>query len=157
MLTCTICGVARSESDYYGSCRATCKDCYRARARAYRAANLERIKDYDRNRPNRATRNELNKENYRLSMGDEEKKRKDRERKNKWRRRNAEKQQAHSMTNYAIATGKLVPQACASCGFAFAVEAHHEDYSKPLSITWLCKPCHGERHREINAERRRAA
>jgi hypothetical protein len=26
--------------------------------------------------------------------------------------------------------------------------------TKPLEVTWLCKPCHGARHREINAMKR---
>lgn len=32
---------------------------------------------------------------------------------------------------------------CQSCKINFAEERHHEDYSKPLEIKLLCKPCHG--------------
>ena len=28
-----------------------------------------------------------------------------------------------------------------------ALHGHHEDYSQPLEVVWLCAPCHGLRHR----------
>lgn len=37
--------------------------------------------------------------------------------------------------------GLLVPEPCEHCG-APDVQMHHEDYSKPLLIKWLCKDCH---------------
>jgi hypothetical protein len=49
--------------------------------------------------------------------------------------------------------GRLTPQPCERCGRE-DTHGHHEDYSKPLDVNWLCPPCHGERHREINEERR---
>jgi hypothetical protein len=36
--------------------------------------------------------------------------------------------------------GHLVPEPCA-CG-SFNVEMHHPDYSKPLLVVWMCRPCH---------------
>jgi hypothetical protein len=29
------------------------------------------------------------------------------------------------------------------------VHAHHEDYSRPLDVTWLCQKCHVQRHVEL--------
>ena len=40
--------------------------------------------------------------------------------------------------------GKLTPQPCA-CG-SEAVEMHHPDYSRPLDVRWLCRPCHLKLH-----------
>ena len=53
----------------------------------------------------------------------------------------------------AVARGKLVPQPCEVCGFEGkardgrrAVHAHHDDYSKPLEVRWLCKKHHDAVH-----------
>ena len=58
---------------------------------------------------------------------------------------------AHNIAGRAIAKGMLVRQPCCRCGKT-PVEAHHEDYSKPLDVTWLCLKCHGARHRELNLD-----
>lgn len=70
---------------------------------------------------------------------------------------NPENRAARIIVGNAIRDGKLTPQACERCSYGIGVQAHHEDYSKPLDVTWLCKPCHGMRHREINEDRRRRA
>lgn len=63
-----------------------------------------------------------------------------------WRRRNRHKRRAHSAVAYAVRTGKLVRSPCERCGEE-RTEAHHDDYSKPLDVRWLCKRCHDEHHR----------
>jgi len=45
----------------------------------------------------------------------------------------------------ALQTGQLARQACEVCG-AERVEAHHDDYSRPLSVRWLCRPHHRAVH-----------
>lgn len=52
----------------------------------------------------------------------------------------------------ALKRGTLVRQNCEVCGRA-PVEAHHDDYSKPLAVRWLCRRHHQLAHGEI----RRAA
>ncbi len=46
----------------------------------------------------------------------------------------------------AVAAGMLIRQSCGSCGAARS-QAHHDDYSKPLDVRWLCASCHRAWHR----------
>lgn len=56
------------------------------------------------------------------------------------------KQNIRHRTRYAISIGKLIKGLCESCGTDKDIQAHHEDYDKPLEINWLCKPCHMTHH-----------
>jgi hypothetical protein len=56
-------------------------------------------------------------------------------------------------TNAAIRSGKLVRGLCEVCGAA-KPEAHHDDYSKPLDVRWLCSKHHKQLHRETETARR---
>ena len=44
---------------------------------------------------------------------------------------------------------------CEVCGER-KTHAHHDDYSKPLEVKWLCKKHHDEHHREEREDRRKA-
>jgi hypothetical protein len=70
-----------------------------------------------------------------------------------WIKKNQEKKKAHAKVSNAIKTGKLTRKPCEICG-EMKVQAHHEDYSKPLEVNWLCSKHHGERHVEINKLKR---
>lgn len=62
-----------------------------------------------------------------------------------WKARNAIKVSCHKTVLLAIKSGKLLrPDACDKCGQGGRIEAHHDDYSKPLEVRWLCVPCHGK-------------
>ena len=63
-------------------------------------------------------------------------------------RKHPERHRANQAVYMAVKKGKIIrPEVCPLCE-GVPVEAHHEDYSKPLDIDWLCKKCHTERHRE---------
>jgi hypothetical protein len=65
-----------------------------------------------------------------------------------WLERNPLKKRAHIITTNAIHAGKLIkPSHCEQCD-TVRVEAHHDDYSKPLEIRWLCLVCHKRADRE---------
>lgn len=52
---------------------------------------------------------------------------------------------ARSIANVAVKRGQLVPKPCEKCG-AEPAQKHHEDYSKPLDVIWLCAACHTAGH-----------
>jgi hypothetical protein len=49
---------------------------------------------------------------------------------------------ASRILNRAVAHGEIIRQPCEICGSSEMIEAHHEDYSKPLDVVWLCKRHH---------------
>lgn len=53
----------------------------------------------------------------------------------------------HAVSN-AIRNGRLKRESCEVCGKKKS-EAHHPDYSKPLSVKWLCLRHHREEHKNI--------
>jgi hypothetical protein len=52
---------------------------------------------------------------------------------------------ARSAVYRAISNGTLQrPDRCEWCSTSCKPEAAHRDYSKPLEVVWLCKPCHSK-------------
>lgn len=68
--------------------------------------------------------------------------------------KNPTRYNAHKLTDAAIAAGVLKrPDKCSICGISGSIrriEAHHDDYTKPLDVIWACTPC----HRKLDGERR---
>lgn len=59
-----------------------------------------------------------------------------------------EKRRAHSAVSNAIRDGRMKREPCEVCGDKKS-HAHHDDYSKPLDVRWLCQKHHTEHHRAI--------
>ena len=57
-----------------------------------------------------------------------------------------EKVNARKLLRYAIRLGLLKQRPCAICG-SVKSQGHHEDYSKPLEVIWLCQLHHSEKHK----------
>lgn len=54
----------------------------------------------------------------------------------------------------AIVAGKITRQPCEVCGVD-KVDGHHDDYSKPLKVRWLCRQHHAAHHLKSKATRGR--
>lgn len=70
--------------------------------------------------------------------------------KRRWVERNPEKRKASIAASNALRDGKLVKGPCARLAEGEChgrIEMHHEDYSKPLDVTWLCSKHHAETRR----------
>ena len=108
-----------------------CKECNKNDVTSNRNKNIEKVRAYDRAR---------SKEPERIKAATEITRR--------WRAQDLRRQVAHSSVARAVRSGKLVRQPCCRCGETKTI-AHHEDYDKPLEVTWLCDPCHKQRHKEM--------
>ena len=108
-----------------------CKECTKADVGKHRSENIERIREYDRLRANKPERRAANLEVNRL-----------------WRQEDRRRSRAHSLVARALNKGTLVRACCERCGNPKSL-AHHDDYDFPLAVTWLCQPCHKQRHKEL--------
>ena len=102
-----------------------CKECNKRDVRENRAKRIEYYREYDRERGNRQT------PEYRAG----------------YIKIYPDKYKAHNMVHNYIRDGKLTRKTeCEECGGDSNIHAHHEDYSKPLDVVWLCAACHAKRH-----------
>lgn len=63
----------------------------------------------------------------------------------KWNKENPEKRKAQKLAQYNISIPNN--QSCETCNKRLAKHKHHQDYSLPLKVNFLCIPCHNEIHR----------
>ncbi len=120
-----------------------CKSCTRKDASARRSRNLERARAYDRSRaslPHRAAARAryARSERGALALG---------KAKRQWSARNPDKRRCQYAVANALRDGRLVKGPCEVCGTADSVQGHHDDYSRPLEVRWLCVTHHAEHHK----------
>lgn len=73
-----------------------------------------------------------------------------------YRTTHPERRRATRLIQKHISTGKLTRQPCEVCGVE-KTQAHHDDYSKPLDVRWLCRNHHMQHHAELRRQQRSAA
>lgn len=62
-----------------------------------------------------------------------------------------DKNKVKCKVRYALKTHKIgKPKECECCGRKIDLGGHHEDYSKPLEVIWLCAKCHCFIHKYNN-------
>jgi hypothetical protein len=138
MKVCFKCGVTRPREDFYKNPRMAdgrmgkCKQCTKDDVHANRIKNLERIREYDRNRAKNPKRQAHIKA---------------------WRQADVRRTRCHNAVARAVRSGRLTPTPCVQCGCEKTV-AHHPDYNKPLDVVWLCQPCHIAIHQQEKTDGR---
>ncbi len=134
MKRCAKCGQNKSRTEF--SARTISKD--RLQQRCVKCRAEDRMRDKDRIK---ATNKEWRKNNpgWSTAVG------------KRYRERYPEKNRAQRIIEYAIRTGKIYrPDYCESCFKECVPDGHHEDYSKPFEVEWLCKLCHTKLHEQIS-------
>lgn len=163
---CKRCGADKAPTEYYkmtgnfDGLTGSCKECIKSNVKKHREENIERIREYDRQRGQLDHRKENVRRVYANRKNDPLKKVQDRRHRVLWLEKNRIKRKCHEIVNNAIRDGIIKRKDCEKCGeknLFKNIDAHHEDYTKPLEIIWLCKNCHGERHRELNEQKRQKA
>lgn len=57
---------------------------------------------------------------------------------------------ARAKLNHHVKNGNIIkPDSCSMCNKTGYIHAHHEDYSKPLDVIWVCPKCHKDIHRGL--------
>lgn len=144
--TCKTCGETKPLMDFYATTKGTldrdCKPCRCAKVRANRMARVGQYAEYERGRAMLPHRVAAREQYARTPEGREARRRVGAA----WCSRNPIKRKAQHAVGNAIRDGKLARQPCEVCGEANA-HAHHDDYSKPLDVRWLCTTHHAEWHR----------
>ena len=152
MKTCTKCKLEKSRTEFYrgksysDGLQYVCKKCQKKTVQRWRKNNPERTRKVGR----------LSKRRQREREGPDETCRKW----NEWyannaehrrgyqaERRDTEKEKAQHAIYSEMRAGRLIrPDNCSRCDEERKVIAHHEDYSKPLEVQWLCRSCHSFVH-----------
>lgn len=131
---CFKCGKEKPLDDFYVHLEMAdghlnkCKECTRSDVSVNYRAKVHHYANYEKLRELRTARKQAKLEYQR-----------------KRRRANPEKEKAHRAVQYHLSTGDLMKQPCEVCGSVYS-EAHHDDYSKPLEVRWLCRTHHLEAH-----------
>lgn len=144
--TCFKCGTAKALADFYQHPQMAdghlgkCKECTKADMRAYSKTAAGRARDRSRaSDPARVTARQA----YTKTANG---KAASARAKQAWASRNPDKRNAHRVLRREVLKGHVTPQPCQVCGLPGV--AHHEDYSQPLAVTWLCPRHHAELHKQ---------
>jgi len=149
MKICFKCGIPKELNEFYKHPQMAdghlnkCIECAKADVLRHRAANLDAVQAYDRERGKLPHRLANVRAYHKTHPAIITKARK------RYAAKYPERQAATVAVNNAVRDGRLIKQPCEVWG-EIKVEAHHDDYTKPLEVRWLCN----KHHKAADAERR---
>ena len=135
MKKCFKCEKAKPLADFYkhkmmaDGHLGKCKECAKRDVRKHRR-ETEGPREYDRKR----YRENLKRREYTRKISDA------------WAAKYPEKCRAQWTVNNAVRDKRLIKMPCEKCGAVYHIHGHHDDYSKPLDVIWLCVRCHAIHH-----------
>lgn len=160
MFKCVKCGIEKPDCEFYKAknkrgLTSKCKECIKRQVREYRKENIDKIREYDRNRPNHNERIIRNSEQVKEKrvIRDEKFLESERDRTRTYREKYKEKYKAHCALNNAIRDNKIIrPTICSCCGIECIPQGHHCSYLEEhwLDVIWLCDKCHKHVHKQLN-------
>jgi hypothetical protein len=127
--TCKDCGTTKPDTEFYPYQGQPCKECVKLRVRLNRARKVDYYRAYDRQR----FQSDPSRQAYAIRNC------------RRYRQENPEKYAAHTAVSNAVRDGRLKREPCLICKREDS-HAHHEDYSKPLAVIWLCAEHHQQYH-----------
>lgn len=119
-----------------------CKSCTRTDVNANRTARITYYRAYDKERDMQESRNEARKRYQKTPSGRVAHARAV----TSWAISNPKKRAAHRVVTLAKRSGDIAPKPCEVCG-AENTHGHHDRYSEPLKLHWLCPKHHVEAHK----------
>ena len=141
-----------------------CRSCTKELDHKRYILNGDKIRDYsiNYNKNNRAKRLEWRtknskriKEVYNLYRQKEDKEKR-LQRVRKYEKKYPDRSKAKTAINNAIKSGKIEKGICAICDSNKYIQGHHDDYSKPMQVDWLCRKCHYLWHQLLREWERQA-
>jgi hypothetical protein len=135
---CTRCHISKPIDKYTKSKKgrdgyaSACRTCLVERARLYREQHCDLVRQQS------AAQHQLHTDWYKNY------KKIERKRPQHWARRTLED---------AVSHGRITkPTTCERCGTEVLkqkIQGHHNDYTKPFEVIWLCSKCHAKEHRGL--------
>lgn len=123
-----------------------CKECTKKDANKHRDENIEKARSYDRNRPNKDERCKQASKYHKHGKGKEIHLKANQD----YRAKYPLKYKAKTTVSNYLRDGKLFrPDNCEKCNTKCKPQAHHDDYSKPIDVRWLCVRCHNDFHNGV--------
>lgn len=119
-----------------------CIECTKKDTERYRKNNSEKVKLYDRYRGMLPHRVDARKK-YRLTkVGKEAFKRASK----KYIQQHPDRRAANVILGNTVRDKRIQKEPCEICNSIVNIHGHHEDYSKPLDVIWMCVQCHKDHH-----------
>jgi len=153
MKKCTKCGKSKELTEFYKHKQIkdgrapSCKVCHNISTKRWRENNTERSRELSRD-SKRRERDRDGADKTREKWNDWYAKNSEHRREYTNDRRDPVKERAHKAVEYAVKKGDITkPELCSDCNKDKRLDAHHEDYDKPLEVMWLCRSCHTYRHK----------
>lgn len=122
-----------------------CKECTKEDVRENRRKKIDYYTEYEKSRAMLPHRVKCRSEYQKTEAGQEAIKRAH----EKYVSNNPQKRRAHVLLGNAVRDGRVTKRySCEECGAGGRIHGHHDDYSKPLEVRWLCPSCHKKWHDE---------